>query len=236
MADRFYTDAPLAPGEFVLSGPDAHHLSTVRRFEIGDCVTLFNGDGCEYPAEILSVGKKQVVLTVLSREVVNREPPFPVVIGSALPKADRADYLIEKLTEVGGTLFVPLLTSRAVVQPKETKTDKLTRAVIEASKQCGRNVLMRVDRPQTFAEFILRPDLPPAKYILHTGGEERTVAASVDRSALAQGVTFAVGPEGGFTPEEVAAATAAGWKPISFGARVLRVETAVVVAAAWTTA
>lgn len=235
MADRFYTDAPLAPGEFVLSGPDAHHLATVRRFEPGDRVVLFNGDGHEYPAEILSVGKKQAVVTVLSREAVDREPPFPVVIGSALPKGDRADYLIEKLTEVGGTQFIPLVTSRAVVQPKDTKTDKLQRAVVEASKQCGRNVLMRVDRPHTLTEFLTRADLPPIRFILHTDGTDRVIANDIDRSTLRDGVAFAIGPEGGFSPEEVHQAITTGWRSISFGPRVFRVETAVVVATAWAT-
>ena len=233
MADRFYTDAPLAPGEFVLSGQDAHHLATVRRFEPGDRVMLFNGDGHEYPAEILSVGKKQAVLTVQSREAVDREPPFPIVVGSALPKGDRADYLIEKLTEVGATRFVPLVTARAVVQPKDARTDKLQRAVIEASKQCGRNVLLHVERPHTLSEFLTRADLPPARFILHTTGPERTEAGSIERNALVNGVAFAVGPEGGFSPDEVTQALAAGWRPISFGPRVLRVETAAVVAAAW---
>lgn len=233
MADRFYTPEPLAPGEFVLRGDDAYHLTAVRRFAPGDRVTLFNGDGHEYPAEVVSTGKKLAVLTVLSREVVSREPPFPVVVGSALPKGDRADYLIEKLVEVGATRFVPLVTARSVVQPKEAKAEKLTRAVIEASKQCGRNVLMAVDPPMKLADFLARPDLPPARFLLHTAGG--SAASGVSKGELVHGVALAVGPEGGFSPEEVAAAAAAGWRPLSFGPRVLRVETAAVVAAAWAT-
>ena len=114
MADRFFTKFPLSPGEFVLDGPEAHHIGTVRRFEPGDRVVLFNGDGGEYPAEIVSAGKKQVVLQVLVREEPQREVPFPIVVGSALPKADRLDYLNEKLVEVGATRFVPLVTARSI--------------------------------------------------------------------------------------------------------------------------
>ncbi len=228
MSDRFFTPELLSAGDLTLTGPDAHHLSTVRRFAPGDAVVLFNGDGCEYPAEVVAVGKKSVTLTVLRREAVSREVPFPVVVGSALPKGDRADYLIEKLVEVGATRFVPLVTERSVVIPKEGTLAKLERGVIEASKQCGRNVLLRIDPPKLWAEFVHMPDLPAAKYLLHT-----TDGTPAERSA--DGVAFAVGPEGGFTAAEVSMAVGAGWRVASFGPRVLRVETAVVVAAAWAT-
>jgi 16S rRNA (uracil1498-N3)-methyltransferase len=226
MADRFYTPEPLSAGDLTLTGPDAHHMTAVRRFAPGDAVVLFNGDGCEYPATVTAVGKKQVTLTVLRREAVSREVPFPIVVGSALPKGDRADYLIEKLVEVGATRFVPLVTERSVVIPKENTLAKLERGVIEASKQCGRNVLLRIDPPKLWAEFVHLPDLPAAKYVLHTGD-----GGPVERTQT--GVVFAVGPEGGFTEAEVRAAVAAGWRVASFGPRVLRVETAAVVAAAW---
>jgi 16S rRNA (uracil1498-N3)-methyltransferase len=175
---------------------------------------------------VLAVGKKQVTLAVLRRDVVSREVPAPVVVASAIPKGDRADYLIEKLGEVGATRFIPLVTERAVVIPKEGTLAKLGRGVIEASKQCGRNVLMRIDPPKLWAEFIHLSDLPPAKFVLHTANG--TVPAKPEG-----GVAVAVGPEGGFTAAEVATAVGAGWQVVSFGPRVLRVETAAVVAAAW---
>jgi 16S rRNA (uracil1498-N3)-methyltransferase len=226
MADRFYTPDPLSVGDLTLSGPDAHHMTTVRRFAPGEAVVLFNGDGCEYPAEVVAVGKKQVTLSILRRDEVSREVHLPLVIGSALPKGDRADYLIEKLVEVGATRFVPLITERSVVVPKENTLAKLERQVIEASKQCGRNVLMTIDPPKLWAEFVYLPDLPGERFVLHTAD-----GSPAERSA--GGVAFAVGPEGGFAPAEVTAAVAAGWRVVSFGPRVLRVETAAVVAAAW---
>jgi 16S rRNA (uracil1498-N3)-methyltransferase len=226
MPDRFFTPDPLGPGELTLTGADAHHMTAVRRFTPGDAVVLFNGDGAEYPTEVVSVGKKQVTLNVLRRDAISREVPFPIVVGSALPKGDRADYLIEKLVEVGATRFVPLVTERSVVIPKENTLAKLERQVIEASKQCGRNVLMRIDPPKLWAEIVHLPDLPAAKFVLHTAD-----GRAVERPA--GGVAFAVGPEGGLTAAEVQAATAAGWRVATFGPRVLRVETAAVVAAAW---
>ena len=224
MAERFYTSDPLGEGEYVLTGPEAHHLATVRRFTAGDRVTLFNGDGRDYPAEVVTLGKKSAVLNVFAPTAVERELPFPLVVASALPKGDRGDFLIEKLTELGVTRFVPLITTRSVVVPKESVTEKLSRAVIEASKQCGRNRLMVVDPPQKWEAFLSRTDLPDRRIVLHTGPG---VPALTDHG----GVVVAVGPEGGFTEEEIAAALAKGWIAASLGPRVLRVETAAIAAA-----
>jgi 16S rRNA (uracil1498-N3)-methyltransferase len=229
MSDRFYTSEPLAAGEFVLAGPEAHHLSTVRRFGPGDRVTLFNGDGREYPAEVISVGKKAVTLAVSAAVEADRELGFELVVASALPKGDRADFLIEKLTELGATRFVPLVTERSVVLPKPNTVEKFHRAVIEACKQCGRNVLMAVDPPARWEAFIQRVGLPWMKWMLQPGGEP----AWLPGDSLKAGLTVAVGAEGGFTPDEVMTAKSHGWRMVSLGPRVLRVETAVVAAAAW---
>jgi 16S rRNA (uracil1498-N3)-methyltransferase len=228
VADRFYTADELGPGEYALTGSEAHHLATVRRFAPGDRVVLFNGDGHDYPAEILSVGKRSVALNVLAREPAGRELPFPLVVACALPKGDRADFLVEKLTELGATRFVPLVTARAVVQPKASVVEKFGRAVIEASKQCGRNRLMAVDPPRKWADFLALPDLPAARLVLHTGPGLTALRAGGSRDGFA----LAVGPEGGFAPEEVSAALAKGWAAATLGPRVLRVETAAIAAAA----
>ena len=226
MADRFYTSDQLGPGEYTLTGSEAHHLSAVRRFGPGDCVMLFNGDGNEYPAEVVATSKKSVTLNVLRTELADRELPFQLVVASALPKGDRADFLIEKLTELGATRFVPLITARAIVQPRAGVVEKFTRAVIEASKQCGRNRLMTIDPPRAWASFLALTDLPPTRLLLHTEWASPLAAGNP------AGVVVAVGPEGGFSTEEIAAASAAGWQVVCLGKRVLRVETAAIAAAA----
>jgi len=226
MADRFYTPHPLAAGEFVLDGPEAHHLVAVRRFGPGDRVTLFNGDGREYPAEVVSVGKRTVALAVSSAVEADQELGFELVVASALPKGDRADYLVEKLTELGTTRFVPLVTARSVVIPKESAVEKFRRAVIEASKQCGRNVLMAVDSPAKWGEFVRSEWLPAVRLVLHTEG-----GSSV--GDVRGGVVFAIGPEGGFSADEMAESVSVGWRAVTLSPRVLRVETAAVAVTAW---
>lgn len=226
MADRFYINWPLAPGTIVLEGPEAHHLVTVRRFRPGDVVCLFNGDGREYPAEVEEAGRRHVVLRVLGRESPAREVGFRFEVAAPLPKGDRADFLIEKLTELGVSAFIPLRTQYSVVHPRDAKIDRLERHVVEASKQCGRNTLMQIG-PLTAWEVLLeRQDLPAVKWLAHPGG-----LAGSRRSG--EDVLLAVGPEGGFAAEEVEAARQRGWQVLGLGPRILRVETAALVLAAW---
>ena len=222
MSDRFFFDGPLGPGDVTLDGPEAHHLAAVRRFAAGDAVTLFNGDGHEYPGQVVEVGKKRVTIQVTAVLTRNRELGVPLHVASALPKGDRGDFLIEKLTELGVTDFTPLVTERGVVKADESKADKLRRAVVEASKQCGRNVLMRVHAPARWADWC--PRQTGLRLIAHPGEAARGVAPGT-------GATVAVGPEGGFTEQEVELALANGWERLSLGPRILRVETAALAAA-----
>jgi 16S rRNA (uracil1498-N3)-methyltransferase len=229
MSDRFFTSEPLGPGEFVLDGSEAHHLATVRRFNPGDRVVLFNGNGNEYPSEIVAVQRKQVILQVLSTEPVNRELDFRLEIAAAMPKGDRGEFLVEKLVELGVARFTPLKTERTIVQPKESRLDKLQQVVIEASKQCGRNVLMAIAPLTEWTDLLTRlasEGRPVQRVILHPGGE------LLSSFSFGIPILFAVGPEGGFTEAEVAAGLTAGWRAASFGQRILRVETAAIAAAA----
>jgi 16S rRNA (uracil1498-N3)-methyltransferase len=227
MADRFYVNSELAPGLVTIRGPEAHHLGTVCRVRVGDTVCLFNGDGREYPAHIVDVGRRDVTLEVLSRDSPQRELPFALHVAAPLPRGDRAQFLVEKLTELGATTLTVLITDRSVISPRETKLEKLERYVIEASKQCGRNVLMRIEPPCEWSAFVCGETLPGHRLLAHPGG------APIRECRLPPGdVVAAVGPEGGFTDEEVAAALAAGWKSICLGPRILRIETAVLALAA----
>jgi 16S rRNA (uracil1498-N3)-methyltransferase len=223
MSERYFVDQPLAIGPVGLGGPEAHHLAIVCRLRSGDRVYLFNGDGHQYRATVVEAGKRGVRLDIDAVEEPPRELGFRLEIAAPLPKGDRGQFLIEKLTELGVTEFVPLRTARSVVHPKDI--EKLRRHVIEASKQCGRNVLMRVSPVTQWHEYASRRELPGLKLLAHPGGE---AIAGDDRTDVA----CAVGPEGGFTEEEVALAQGLGWRIVSLGPRTLRVETAALVLAA----
>jgi 16S rRNA (uracil1498-N3)-methyltransferase len=226
MADRYFIDASLSPGLVELDGAEAHHLAAVCRLRLGDAVCLFNGDGREYPARVVEVGKRRVTLEVTAIEAPQRELGFRLEVAAPLPKGDRAQFLLEKLTELGVTSFTPLHTARSVVHPREAKLDKLQRHVIEASKQCGRNVLLQVQPLTEWKTFCASSTLPASRLLAHPSAEDGL------RNANRSDVVFAVGPEGGFTEEEVALALANGWQTVSLGPRILRIETAALALAA----
>jgi 16S rRNA (uracil1498-N3)-methyltransferase len=228
MNERFYVNSPLASGPFMLQGPEAHHLATVRRLRVEDRVCLFNGDGREYPAEVRSVRRRDVELHVGPAACPQREIGLRLEVAAPVPKGDRAQFLLEKLTELGATAFVPLRTGRSVIEPSEAKLEKLNRYVIEASKQCGRNVLLHV-QPLTEWEIYCRSaSLPAVRVVAHPGGSPPSTNPNLARGT---DVALAVGPEGGLTDEEVNLAVAAGWQVVDLGPRILRVETAALVLA-----
>jgi len=224
MSERYYVDQPLSLGPVGLAGPEARHLAVVCRVRPGDRVYLFNGDGRQYLATVTESSKHGVALNVEAVEEPRRELGFRLEVAAPLPKGDRGQFLVEKLTELGVTDFVPLRAARSVVHPKDA--EKLRRYVIEASKQCGRNVLMRVAPLTDWKEYATRAGLPPLRLLAHPGAERGI------QSTQSQDVACAAGPEGGFTDEEVALAREAGWSVVSLGPRVLRVETAALVMAA----
>jgi 16S rRNA (uracil1498-N3)-methyltransferase len=224
MSERFHVNCELAPGLITLRGPEAHHLGTVCRVRRDDPVCLFNGDGHEYPGRVVDVSRKDVTVEITGVSSPHRELPFVLRVAAPLPKGDRAQFLVEKLTELGVTRFSVLSTARSVVSPREAKIEKLQRYVIEASKQCGRNVLMVIDAPRPWEEFLRDEALPSRRLIAHPGGAERIDAGG--------DVAVAVGPEGGFTDDEVGLALAAGWRTVGLGPRILRVETAALALAA----
>jgi 16S rRNA (uracil1498-N3)-methyltransferase len=232
MSERFFSAAPITTDRATLDGPEAHHLLHVMRAAIGDHVILFDNSGAEFPATIEKLGRATVDLRVIERLEIDRELPFPLTVGVALPKGDRQKWLVEKLTELGVATLVPLITARSVTQPAAATLQRLERVVVEASKQCGRNRLMRIAHPQTWEEWIgdqsairnPQSEIVPRRLIAHPGG----ISISELRLGSAPATHLTVGPEGGLSDAEVAAARSAGWQNINLGPRILRVETAVV--------
>jgi 16S rRNA (uracil1498-N3)-methyltransferase len=225
MAVRFYVNCPLALGPVEVKGPEAHHLTAVCRLRPGDRVCLFNGDGHEYPARIDQVARQSVSLDVLAIESPDRELAFRLEMASPFPKGDRAQFLVEKLTELGVTTYVPLRTERSVVHPRERKRDKLQRYVVEASKQCGRNVLLRLEPLTDWKKYCGRGGLPTTKVVAHPGQRPLWLPTGQD-------LAIAVGPEGGFTEDEIELARTNGWQIGALGPRTLRIETATLALAA----
>ncbi len=231
MTDRYYAATPVSGGIAALDGPEAHHLIHVMRASVGEEVVLFDGSGLEFSARVEKLGRSRVELAVLERRRVDRELAIEVTLGVALPKGDRARWLVEKVVELGGRRIVPLVTARSVAGPTEKTLTRLRRTVVEASKQCGRNRLLEIAEPVAWAGFLTEVGSEPCRLLAHPRGEP-CAWPSLER-ALPQGIVAAVGPEGGFTPDEVELAKASGWRTVDLGRRILRVETAAAVILAW---
>lgn len=226
MSERFFVDTPIQGPSVCLKGPEAHHLARVMRARAGDRVVLFDGSGSEFVAQVERRERSLVKLVVLERLDVDRELPFRLTLGLALPRGDRQRWLVEKLVELGVTALVPLQTERGVAQPSPSARSRLQRTVIEASKQCGRNRLLRIDDPVRLADYVKRDADGSVRLMAHPGKAGSPLG--VQQLQHAPAICVVVGPEGGFSEAEVAVAREGGWTMIDLGTRVLRVETAAV--------
>lgn len=227
MSHRFYVDSPIDGSRATLSGSEARHLAKVMRIKVGSEVTIFDGSGCEFSSTVTRINRDTVELDILASHEIDRELPFELTLGVALPKGDRQRWLIEKAVELGVTSVVPLITSRGVAQPTAAALRRLRRFVIEASKQCGRNCLMGVQEPSTTGEFVADAANDAHRFIADPNAE--SAAFDLEKQSP---IYIAVGPEGGFTDDELSLATKNGFHSIALGPRILRVETAAISLAA----
>jgi len=239
MTDRYFAQSPILADRAVLVGSEAHHLIHVMLARPGSRVTLIDGSGAEFSAQVQKLGRDEVVLAVLARCDVDRELPLELTLAVTLPKGDRQKWLVEKAVELGVGRIVPLVTARSVARPLQRTIDRLARTVVEASKQCGRNRLLTIDPPQGWADFVAATTNVPDRMLAHPisrpRGAEPLPTARLCGDNPPTRVLLAVGPEGGFSSQEATLAVAAGWQPIDLGPRILRVETAAILLVAMVT-
>ena len=228
MSERFFLAAPPVGDRAVLAGDEARHLSRVLRGQPGDEVVVFAGTGVEWPARIVRVARDEVELVL---GTPRPEPPRVgprITLAVALPKGERQKWLVEKLTELGVDRLVPLVTTRGVAEATEAARGRLERGVIEACKQCGRNTLLEIAAPQTIATLLA--DVAAGLAIVadpHAPSLDATAVRAAGRD-----IVGLVGPEGGFTGAEIAAAERAGAIRAGLGPHILRIETAAIALAA----
>ena len=219
-----------------LDEAEAHHALDVLRLKPGDRAVVFNGQGVEATVEITGIGKRAVTLRAIQHA---KTAPLPcrITLAQAVPKGKNMEFIIEKATELGAAEIVPLLSERTVIQldakDAEKKREKWQAVAVEACKQCGQNRLPAVVRPMTPKDYFnirprfdltliasLQPDAKHLKNILADFAEEQKKRPA---SAL-----ILVGPEGDFTPAEIALAKSGGCVPVTLGPIVLRTETAAI--------
>ena len=222
---RLYLPQPLVSGTTLdLPEEAVRHLVQVLRMGSGERLTVFNGEGGEYAAELVEVGRRSARLRVDGHDPVSREAPLTVTIAQCVSKGDRMDYALQKATELGAAGFAPVLSTRGVVKLDgerwEKKVEHWKGVVTGAAEQSGRTVVPSVAAPERFEAYVGVPR-PGLKLILAPGGDTRLSALPLD-----QPVTALIGPEGGFDEAELALADRQGWRRLVLGPRILRTETA----------
>jgi 16S rRNA (uracil1498-N3)-methyltransferase len=232
---RVYVDGPLSSGKRItLEGSAASHVTRVLRLRVGAELILFNGTGGEYQASIDKAHGGSVIVAVGEQQAIERESPLALTLAQGVSRGERMDLVVQKATELGVSQLVPVLTERSVVrlsaQQSDRKLNHWRAVVIAACEQCGRNRLPSVAPPVPLAEFLRggRESDGGARLLLSPTGP--ATLAGLGRTA--SGITVLVGPEGGLTDEEEAAAVAAGFTAVRLGPRVLRTETAAIAALA----
>jgi len=236
MSERFFLAAAPLHGQARLQGDEARHLSRVLRAKVGDAVTLFDGRGRSWLARVASMGRNDVGLEI-ERELSAPESappeaatggPAHVTLAVALPKGDRQKWMVEKLTELGVARLVPLATTRGVAEATSGAQARLERVVVEACKQSGRNTLMEIAPGMTLAQLAAGPAAAARCVVADPGGSGVLPPPRTAAPGFPAGWLGLVGPEGGFTPEELAAADRMGCARIGLGPHILRVETAAI--------
>ena len=224
MPDRFFCPDSPVDGRLLLIGDEARHLIKVRRVAVGEVVELFDGRGTACRAEVRELGRDRAELTFVERIEPRETSPCSLTLATAVPKGERFDWLVEKATELGVARLVPLMTERSTVDPRSAKLDRLRRTVVEASKQSRRDLLMELAPGATF-DALIRARRDDLRLIAHPGGVGIALAL---REGSRRSTTLAIGPERGFTEDEVDRARSEGWVVVGLGSTVLRIETAAI--------
>jgi 16S rRNA (uracil1498-N3)-methyltransferase len=239
---RVYVEAALNPGSLVeLPRDTASHLAKVLRARSGDELIMFNGDGREFDGVIEAVRGSRVSASIGDSRPVDRESPLAITLVQCVPRGDRMDFIVQKATELGVARIVPVLSQRSVVRldkaQAESKAIHWRAVAVSACEQCGRNRLPAIEAAQPLLNHLgeSSPGMGP-RLVLEPESALAARATAQDLGGGADAIVhaeIAIGPEGGFAPDELEAFRVAGFSQIGLGPRILRTETAAIAAVVW---
>ena len=229
---RFFTDpSQIREKEILLTGPDVNHIRNVLRMRCGDEILISNGQGTDYHCRLEELGEVSVTASVMWELSGNAELPCPITLFQGLPKGDKMEFIIQKAVELGVYRIIPVATRRAVVKldkkKEEAKVRRWNGIAESAAKQSGRSMIPEVTGVMSFKEALTFAGGLGVKVIPfeHARGMDGT-RQEFERIGPGTDAGIFIGPEGGFEDEEIAQAASAGVKAVSLGRRILRTETA----------
>jgi 16S rRNA (uracil1498-N3)-methyltransferase len=228
---RVHVDSPLAPDtDLRLPESAAYHVARVLRLREGAVISAFDGSGHDFRCEILSVKGDEVLVRVGPRTTGLAESPLRITLVQAISRSERMDWTLQKATELGVRVIVPVLSARSVVRLDERQAEKKTRhwqaIVAAACEQCGRSVVPEVRAPLDLGRYLASSTREGQRFVLSPTGP----ASLAGLNSVGTRVELLIGPEGGLEDAELDRAATAGFAPVRLGPRVLRTETAGIVA------
>jgi 16S rRNA (uracil1498-N3)-methyltransferase len=241
MQRYFVPPGQFQPHEVTVAGEDARHLVKVLRSRVGDRFIAADGQGREVLAEIAEIGRDEVRAVILEERKPTPEPKVSIWVAQSLPKADKMDTILQKGTEIGVARFLPFRSARTIVQyddrKEEKRTERWRKIIKEAAEQAHRSRMPDVAAPVSWKELLGIVPRTELAMICYEKESANGIKALLKRHAAGRGPTqgplmIIIGPEGGFDEREVDEALAAGCEAVSLGPRILRTETAALVAAA----
>lgn len=227
---RFFTDQSIQSDTIHITDREQiSHISRVLRLRAGDRCIVFDGTGTECECELVQSSKDEIVLLVIERRACITESRRSVTLYTSILKGDHFELVLQKATEVGVRSIVPIITDRTIVRGLTApKRERYTHIIREATEQCGGCVIPALHNAMSFAEAL--SVATGSRILLYEG--TRTSRAPDEYLPVGDTVSVVIGPEGGFTDDEVLSAKEAGFSIASLGPRILRAETAAIVACA----
>lgn len=230
MPKFFVLPEKITENHLVVDSEDVNHITRVLRLKEGDRISVCDGQGYDYEAQIQRLEKRRVICSVLSKTIAETEPEIEVVLFQALPKASKMEYIIQKTTELGISKIVPCRLSRCVVhldaKNASKKAERWQKIAEAAAKQCGRGKIPQILPVTEFKEAVEQMKQAELSFAPYECEEQNCLKPVLHSVRKPRTVSFMIGPEGGFDPAEIEFIRKSGIIPVTLGKRILRTETA----------
>lgn len=229
---KFFTAREnISDTEIIINNEDVSHITRVLRLKKGSRITVCDGQGFDYDAEIAGIAPGNIRCVIQNKYKCDSEPNISVTLFQGIPKAAKMDYIIQKTTELGISRIVPVMLDRCVSKIEnskagEKKRERWQKIASEAAKQCGRGIIPEIAAPMTLDEALCEAKKLEFCFTPYECEETTRLRDVLLRHSLSKTAGFIIGPEGGFDPSETAKIKDQGIPTVTLGRRILRTETA----------
>ncbi len=237
MLHRFFVNRQcFLDDKVVITDQQAHQILRVLRLGVGDHIIVLDNEGWEYEVVLVAINKGQLTFEIIDKRQAHGEPQTRITLYQSMLARDKFEWLLQKCTEVGVWRFIPVITRRSLVRKSDTvgpaKLERWQRIITEAAEQSHRGLIPEIDRPIGFTECLSQLSEFDLALIASLDEDSKPLGKLMPDQVKPKNIALLIGPEGGFTDDEIKLACENGAAAFSLGPRVLRTETAAMVASA----